>query len=117
MKNSILLSLLVLVLAFSSACSKDDDEIIDAVLYDLTVDNQTTLDLDLYLKTDLDNTGFVNNGTVLTGQEKVISDLVIDVNYTLRIVQAGMSVDSVFAEQEFINDDPDAVDLKITITE
>jgi len=109
---------LMLVVAMSFAltgCSSDDP--INAVLYDLIIDNQSSVDVDIYLDADLDDTGFASEGTVLAGQEMRIKDLVILVDYIMRGVEAGGDIEDFLAEQKFANNDPGKFDFKITITD
>ncbi len=107
--------LIALSLAFFGC--QDDSDIEETIKYTLTIENNTSEDVDVYLNGNLDQSGFVNEGTVMAGQSKQISNLVIDVNYTLRAVLSGKPLEEYFDERNFVNNDPEKFDLTIQITQ
>ncbi len=96
---------------------QDDSDIEESIKYTLIIENTTSEDVDIYLNANLDQSGFVYEGTVLAGQSKRIANLVIDVNYTLRAVLVGRPVEEYFDERNFVNNDPEKFDLIIQITQ
>ena len=111
------ITLLLMIIGLAIVSCKKEDDIEETVKYTLTVENTTSEDVDLYLNGHLDNSGFVNEGTVLAGTNKKISNLVVSVNYTLRAVVAGEPLEDFFDEQDFVNKDAEKFDMTIQITE
>ncbi len=111
MKNIALILLMSLGLALTVGC---DDDPVDAVTYKLTVENRSGFDFDVYIKSTL-NTTYVSEGTVLDGNDKVINGLVIDVEYTVGLVEVGGDPSTITNETTFTNNDPETVDYILTI--
>lgn len=105
MKKFISLTSLLLISVFIlsvSSCKKKDP--VEDVLYDLKVVNNLDQDLDLYLKSDVDNTGFTKTGYVTANGKTTIKDLTIQVNYTLRGVVPGNPIAGYEFEETFSSD-------------
>jgi len=95
------------------SCSSDDDPE-EAVRYKLIVNNTTSENVDLYLNSDLSTAGFVSEGTVVAGQQRIINNLIVGGNYTLRASLQGNSSDNFFDEQTFTNDSDADISIDIT---
>lgn len=111
MRNLVLILFMGLGLAITVGC---DDDPVDAVTYKLTVENRSGIDFDVYIKSTL-NTNYVSEGTVLDGQDKVINGLVIDVEYTVGVVEVGGDPSTITNETTLKNTDPETIDYILTI--
>jgi len=114
MKNLLRISVIAIML-FSTSCDKEDNDPIKAVTYTLTVKNESSLDADVYMKSDLPNATFKKEGMVKKGKSMKIHKLVMDNEYIIRVVEANKSVDEYFNEQTVQNKNPDKFDVTITI--
>ena len=114
MKNLLRISVIAIML-FSTSCDKEDNDPVEAVTYTLTVKNNSKLDADVYMKSDLPNATFKNEGTVESKGSMEVHKLVMDNKYIIRVVEVGKSVDDYFNEQTVQNKNPDKFDVTITI--
>lgn len=106
-------TMLIGLTLLQASCSSDDD-LEETVRYRLIINNKTSENVDVFLNSDLSNSGFVSEGTVLAGQQKIINNLIIKANYTLRASIQGNGLDDFFDEQTFSNNTE--ADLSIDIT-
>lgn len=102
MKKYVSLLLVSLFLVCSFSCSGDDDLAEEEEpRYNLVVKNETEKEILIYLNNTNDTRGFVNNGTIDAGGEKVIYDLEAEAPYFLRAVNSGENLDDFFFELPF----------------
>ncbi|MDT0645246.1 hypothetical protein RM545_00975 [Zunongwangia sp. F260] len=104
MKKYIVSLLATLFLVCSFSCSDDDDATEDIMRYDLVVRNETEEEIIIYVNNTTDTRGFVNNGIINTGEEKVVHDLEAEAPYLLRAVNNGENLDDFFFELPFSYD-------------
>jgi hypothetical protein len=112
MKHTTLFFFLSLALCLAVGCSKDDP--VSDVRYDLTVKNRSGMDLDVYLKSTL-NTNYVAQGTVLDSTDKVIIDLILDIAYTVGVIEVGGDPSTIVNEIPVTNTDPTVSNYILTI--
>ena len=103
---SFLIAALLVVCSFS--CSNDDDETDvteEEPGYNLVVKNETESEIVIYINNITDTRGFVNNGTVNTGEETIVHDLEAEAPYFIRAVNNGEDLGNFFFELEFSYED------------
>ena len=81
-----------------SACNNDDDDVEEVVHYTLAVKNASAHEAQIFMSSNLQGSGFVSKGTVQSGNTIEIKELIVDVEYKLRAVETGKSVDDYFDE-------------------
>ncbi len=96
-KVLLLLALLGSLLLIS--CESTTEPIEETVEYDLIINNHTSDVFDVYMKSDVSSEGFDKVGVVYSKNHYHYHDLVIDVNYTFRLVPHNGSVDDVKLEK------------------
>jgi len=107
------ITIVVFILAaFSTSCAEDP---VSAVTYKVTIYNEAATDQDVYLMTDLDNTGYVSQGTVLQAGTKEVTGLIISVKYTFGFIEKGGDPADITKEIDVTNNDPAKLDYEITI--
>ena len=90
-KTFLLLALLGLILFV--ACENTATEAVAETKYDFVINNYTADVYDVYMKTDVSAEGFGKVGVAYSKNHFHYHDLVIDVNYTFRLVPHNGSVD------------------------
>jgi hypothetical protein len=115
MKTNAFILLVFSAILVLSSCDKNDP--VDAVTYTLTVHNKSSVNADVYMKSDVANATFVKEGTVTKGGSLKITQLVMDVNYVIRAVEAGKDQNMYFTERTVKNTQTDKFDMSIDITD
>lgn len=108
--------MLIFPLLLLTGCSKDlDDEelIVDAATFELTLLNNSGNSISVFLKDFQPNAGFVEKGTLAPGEELVIPDLYVRQTYIVRASQLGNSAEDYFYQQSVLRQSP--TDLTLTI--
>ncbi len=102
MKQTISISMILAMALFIvsiSSCKKDDTETI--VYYNLRIENNMDQAYDIYMKNNVSNLDFIQEGHVAANSTLELKDLTIGIQYTLRGVTPGNSVDDYEFEQVF----------------
>ena len=102
MKKTISISMILtmaLFLVSISSCKKDDTEA--DVYYKLRIENNMDQAYDIYMKNNASNLDFIQSGYVAANSTLEIQDLTVGIQYTLRGVIPGTSVDDYEFEQVF----------------
>ena len=102
----------LLALVPLAACSSDTDPA-SAVFFTLVVENESGINIDIFIDDTTDATGFVAQGTVLRGESLPIETLVVGVEYTLRVAMAGLDADAFFTEEAILGQDDSTLTLPI----
>jgi hypothetical protein len=102
----ILIAVLGLIPAFYG-CSEDDVK--DALQYDITIINGTTTNYEVWIDADVDSAGFVRDGSVADGATRVLSNRVIDVSFHIRLVLTDEDPETTFAHERTITSTGDDV--------
>ncbi len=76
------------------ACENTATEAVAEIKYDLIINNHVADTYDVYMKTDVSTEGFNKVGVAYSKNHFHYHDLVIDVNYTFRLVPHNGSVDA-----------------------
>lgn len=113
MKYLSLIAILICSLTLITSCDKDDDPV-DEDFFTLTIENRSGVDLDIYLKSSRNNK-YDSQGTVTDGNDRSISNLVVGVQYTVGIIEAGGDPEDINNESTFTNDDPQTTEYVLTI--
>ena len=74
------------------SCEDTATEAVEDTKYDLVINNHTSETYDVYMKTDVSTDDFSKVGVAYSENHFHYHDLVIDVNYTFRLVTHGGSV-------------------------
>ena len=102
MKKTISISMILTMALFFvsiSSCKKDDTEAV--VHYNLRIENNMDQAYDIYMKNNGSNLDFILEGHVAANSILELKDLTIGIQYTLRGVTPGTSVDDYEFEQVF----------------
>ena len=102
MKKTISISMILTMALFFvsiSSCKKDDNETI--VHYNLRIENNMDEAYDIYMKNNASNLDFIQEGHVAANSTLELVDLTIGIQYTLRGVTPGNSVDDYDFEEVF----------------
>ena len=99
----------VLILALTLALAGCTEDVIDSVLWDLDVVNQTTDNLDLYEDIEVDTEGFGLVGQVNASSTFVLRGRVDGARYHFRLVRRGEPSDSVLFERTIDGDGRDQI--------
>lgn len=96
----------LIIISFTTSCSEDDDASIPdpSMSFDLIIENERGVTIDVYVRNDDTQSNFENKGRIVTGQEITISNLATETNYTLRAVEQGNSISNFFYERPFSSD-------------
>ncbi len=100
-----LLPLLFLMVFIASCSSEDDATPPDASSsYDLIIENERGVTIDIYIRNADAQSNFENKGRIVTGQEITITNLATETKYILRAVEQGNTVNNFFFERPFSSD-------------
>jgi len=108
MTNFKVISLVTAILLFN-AC--DDDPAISVFLFNAHIDNTTTVEYHVYLTNNTSNGVYMLVDTVSAQSEIVLGELPSNLNYAVRLVESGNTIDNYAYQKSFFSDGQD-----ITIT-
>lgn len=112
MKLNILVCLFALGLLATTSCNDEDP--VEQITYNLIVKNRSGVDLDIYIKSTQDN-NYKSEGNVMDEADKTISNVIVNVRYTVGFIQAGGDPADITNEVLVINNDPDVKNYELTI--
>lgn len=98
---TVILTMALFLLSISS-CKKNDPEA--DTLYNLKIENNTGQDYDVYMKNNVSGLDFIKRGTVQAHKTLDLKDFTIGLQYKLRVVVPGNSVDDYEQELTFTSD-------------
>ncbi len=102
------------MIATFSGCDNSSNG--DAPEYRVLVRNQLGVNVEVFIDGDDDDKGFESYDVVPASGEKLITGLVIDVNYTIRASEIGSSSDNFIFEDNFVNQSTTVPQLTVNIT-
>ena len=113
MKHLLTLAFIIMIATFSGCDNSSNG---DAPEYRLLVRNQLGVNVEVFIDGDDDDKGFESYDVVPASGEKLITGLVIDVNYTIRASEIGSSSDDFIFEDNFVNQSTTVPQLTVNIT-